>query len=163
EAAWLGQPADLEFAIDNVLAAVAGVGADVPLLDVERPDLMMPGHGDEELVVLEPQVPRAVEAGLEAGAAEVPRAVLLARARDRLHRVRLQVERANHVILAIGDIKGLVAQRHALRIIEARLVERAVGLADFARPGDGDLLAGEVGDDNAMMRAVGDEEPIALR
>src|SRR5262249_38151362 len=50
EAARLSQPADVEFAIDNVFAAVAGVGADVPLLDVERPDLMMPRHGDEELV-----------------------------------------------------------------------------------------------------------------
>ena len=99
---------------------------------------------------------------LSAGAADVARAVLLARAGHRLHRLRLQVERANQVVLAVGHVERVAAQGHALRIVERRLVERAVVLARLARAGDGDLLAVQVGDDDAVVRAVGDEEPIAL-
>ena len=75
----------------------------------------------------------------------------------------LQVERANQVVLAVGDVEDVALEGHSLRIGKAGLGERTVGLSRGPGAGHGDLLAVQVGNDNAMMRAVGDEEPLAGR
>ena len=65
------------------------------------------------------------------------------------------------MVLAVGDVEHVALEGHALRIVEAGLGEGAVRLAGFAGAGDGDLFAVEIRNDDAVMRAVGDEQPLA--
>ena len=114
-------------AVAEVFAAVAGVRGDDLLRQVVSPDLMMAGHGDVQLVVVQQQVPRAVEADLEGGAAVgAVAAVLLAGAGDVVTVCVLQVEGAERVVLAVGDVERVAVEGHALRVAELGLVEGAV-------------------------------------
>ena len=62
------------------------------------------------------------------------------------------------MIPAVGHIQRVAPQRQALRIVEGSLVERAIGLLRLAGAGNGDLLALQVRNNNAMVGAVGDEQ-----
>ena len=56
----------------------------------------------------------------------------------------------------------VAAQGAALRMIERRRLEVAVAAADRAGADDVDQLAVQRGDDDAVVVAVGDEQPLAL-
>ena len=146
---------------------------------VERhfPDLVRPGHRDVQIVAVDPQIPGAVQrrlqrradkamsCGLRAQSADElvhagPAMSLLAGAGDRLDSFLLQVDLAQHVILGIGHVEHVLAQRHALRMIEAGLVKVAVLGADLARADRLDQCAVELGDHDAVVIAVGDEQPV---
>src|SRR5262249_31604573 len=114
----------------------------------------------EQVVALEVHVPRAVQRSLQRVAATLAVRALLAGTRHEADRLLLQVQRPDRVVLAVSDVKRLALQCHSLRIVETRLVERAVLQARLARTGNGDLLAIQIRNDNAMVRTVGDEESL---
>ncbi len=145
-------------AVLQVLVRIAGERAELLRLQVVQPDLVRAGHGDEQLLPVQPHVPRC-QLHRPRGALQGERAV---RAGERGHRLRFHVEYADAVVLAVGHVHRVAVNRHALRVVELGLVEGAVRLARRAGPGDGQLLAVQVGDNNAVVRAVGDEQPLAL-
>ncbi len=148
-------------AVHNVLHAIAGNGGDHLPGQVQRPDLVMAGHGDKQEVVLHEQSPGTVQADAERRSAEA-QAVLKARAGHRRDGLPLQVQGTDHVVLAVGHVERIALQGQALRVGETRLLERTVYPARPARAGDGNFLAGQVSDDNTVVGAVGDEQSAAL-
>src|SRR5207249_9135289 len=102
--------------VHDVFKSIARPGGELVRLQIERPDLMMPGHRDEQRVFVEKQIPRAVQADAERRASLADVFALLAGAGNRLDRSRLEVQSADEVILAIGHIKSVTAQGQTLRI-----------------------------------------------
>ena len=51
-------------AIDNVFPAVTGKGQQFVFLEIKAPYLVMPRHGDVELIFQQEQIPRAVQTSL---------------------------------------------------------------------------------------------------
>src|SRR5262249_5002031 len=72
----------------------------------------------------------------------------------------LQIQGAETVVLAVGDVQRVALERHALRVVESSLVEGAILLFRLADPGDCDLLTGQIRNNNAVVCAVSDEHPI---
>ena len=61
--------------VDDVLAPVAGIGADLPLIQGQPPNLVQTRHGDIQLVLMQPQIPRTVEGRLARAATKPIRGV----------------------------------------------------------------------------------------
>ena len=80
------------------------------------------------------------------------------RGRDLLRR---KVDLPDLVIFPISDVEDVVLQRHALRLVEGRQVERAVVEAGLAAADDARHHAVGRGFQNAVVRGVGDEQTFA--
>src|SRR5688572_22266912 len=65
------------------------------------------------------------------------------------------------MILGVGDVKIVAAQRESLRPRESRFIERAVGRAWFTGANGVDECPVEFGNDDTIMVRVSDEEPIS--
>ena len=116
---------------------------------------------DEQLFALDQEVPRAVQTRLQRRPSLFPVAALSTGAGDGRHLLRFEIQSPNGVVLAVGDVQRLAFQRQPLRVVEARLVKRTIHQARLAHSGDGLFVACQVGDDDTMVRAVGDEEALA--
>ena len=96
----------------------------------ERVNLVRAGVGDVERVGAVPRhIPRAAQPDLQRvadGAVldAVTLIVLRPDAGDRGHGPRSQIDRAHGVILGVGHVQTSPDQRHALRLVEGRGVER---------------------------------------
>src|SRR5262249_50714050 len=95
--------------------------------------------------------------GLEGPPTAAPLLALLTGAGYGLDSVRLQIQGAEEMILAVGDIKGVAVESHPLRIVETGRFEGPVRLTRLTLARHGDLLAGLIRNDNTVMGAVGDE------
>src|SRR5262245_61203156 len=111
---------------------------------------MEPSHGNVQVIPQQTQVPRAVQADLQRLAAATAVTPLFSRARDRLDRPFLQVQGADQVVPAVGDVQDLASEGHPLRVVEGRPGKVAVVLTGLAEPGNGDLLALQVRNDYTM-------------
>ena len=81
------------------------------------------------VAVVQQQIPRAVQAGLQRRAAARRGPGPARRCRRSVFTVlRLQIEGADQVVLAVGDIERVAVEGHALRIVERGLGEGAVVL-----------------------------------
>src|SRR5579871_5116902 len=86
---------------------------------------------------------------------------LPARPRHRSNLLILQVNGANLMVLAVGDIERLPNQAQSLWIVELRFGICAVQLSGHAGADSRQMLSGQISDHDAMMRTIGDEEAIA--
>ena len=144
QAAGLGELGAVEVAILDVLVTRPRPDADLARLQIELPDLMRSGHGDEKTPV-QPgtldDVPRAAQgAGLGRPDVPVQRASgrLGAGSGNRAHCLGLQIDGPDRVILGVGDVQGLAGQAHSLRAVEAGLlitpVDEPLGTRADRRP-----------------------------
>ena len=69
-----------------------------------------------------------------------------------------EIESANQVIFAVGDIECLPLESHPLGIVERGSVKRTVVPVRLAAAGDGDLPAIQIRNNNAVMGTVGDKQ-----
>src|SRR6185369_12047048 len=67
------------------------------------------------------------------------------------------------MVFSVRDVKTIAGERHALRTIESRFVERAVSSAGIACADRVDKRAVEFCDNDAIVIGISDEESIALR
>ena len=74
----------------------------------------------------------------------------------------LEVESADRVVLAVGDVEGVAVEGHALGIAELGVGELAVLESFLARAGDGDLFAFQVRNHYTVIGAVRDEDAPGL-
>ena len=79
---------------------------------------MVAGHGDEQGMAMERKIPGTVEGHLQGRPALATRVAFFTVAGQRAHRLLLQVERPDEMVLAIGNIKDAIPEGQALRIVE---------------------------------------------
>ena len=72
-----------------------------------------------------------------------------------------EVDFADGVVFGVGQVEFIADQAGALGAVEGGLGEGAVVEAGGACADGVEVLAFEVGDDDAVMAGVGDEEPVA--
>lgn len=152
-----------ETPVDNVFPAVARIGADLRLVQTQFPDLVRTGHGDIEIVALDPEIPGAAQ-GRVAGighACHRAFAALLAGASDGDDLLLGQVDFADHVVEVVGHIEGAALEGHALGIVELGLGIVAIGISRDARADRGQERAIEPGDHDPVVAAIGNEQPVA--
>ncbi len=77
-------------------------------------------HGDDQDAGLERKIPRRVEIDSQRVTALAAPRALLARARDGVHRARLEIDDANLMILGVGDIQQIAACPGAVEGSSAR-------------------------------------------
>ena len=123
---------------------------------------MCSGHGDEDLAALDEHVPWRADGLLAAAPAAVVVAALRAVAGERGDAPGLCVDHAQRVILGVGDVQAAIVIGESLQPEKLRLVVAAVGQADAAGADGVDEPAVEVGDDDAVVARVADEEPFTL-
>src|SRR6266851_6079715 len=85
QTARLGEASLRQRSVTDVFPPVAGIWRQETLIQIERPDLVMPCHGDVECVAVQADVPRAVQADAESFPAPAAVLSLFAVASDRLH------------------------------------------------------------------------------
>ncbi len=146
-----------------VLPAVPDPRPDDFLLGVVDPDLVAPGHGDQDLLAEVQERPRRAQRDPARrlrvdGARTVPLQTVPGEGGDL---ERLQIDGAQQVVASVGDVEDRRVARQALRIVERRRGRRAV-----VRPGapfaDQSLHpAVEVGHHDPVVAAVGDEQVTA--
>ena len=84
---------------------------------------------------------------------------LLARAGDRFDLLFLQIDFTNHMVFGIRDVEHVSSQSTSLRMMEGGSFEISIGGSLLATADDGLHLPLQVGDDDSVVVAVGDEEP----
>ena len=158
----LGEGRLAEVAVDVVFAAASGPGRKRRLRRVEHPDLMAPGHRDEDLLPDGDEPPGRAQrhAARVAGIDGRHSAPLLAGSGHRPHRQRIQVDGADQVVARVGDVERPSDERHALRIVKRRLARGSVVRADAPLPHDRAHVAGQVRYHDPVVAAVGDVEPV---
>ena len=149
-------------AVEVLLGAVAAEVFRDFLLEVVRPNLVCAGHGDEDLAALDEHVPRRADGLLAAALAAVVIAPLRAVAGECADGFGFRVDDAQRVVFGVGDVKVAVVKGEPLQPEKLRFVVATVGQADAAGADGVDELAVEVGDDDAVMARVADEEPFAV-
>ncbi len=87
---------------------------------------------------------------------------LLASAGDCRDALAFQIDLSQQVIFRIGHVQHIAGQRHPLRMIELRDSEITIGSANSAGADDRQHFTIERGGHNAVMVAVGNEQPVAL-
>ena len=176
--------------VDDVLAAVARIYADRRAVEPHHPDLMNAGHGDQEVTtcrggsscwggsctatpgrqyncrpnMVDPQIPRAAQGPGQRSVPDAQRrraTALRARPRDRRHPFTGQIDLADQVVLGIRHVERLGVQRHALGRVELGRSVVAVGPANRPRADGGQQGAVASSDHNAVMSAIGHEQPPA--
>ncbi|OPY90386.1 MAG: hypothetical protein A4E73_02523 [Syntrophaceae bacterium PtaU1.Bin231] len=153
-----------ERAVPASLFDRACMGGDIGLGGIHLPDLMGPGHGDEQDSAAGRQVPRRIQRRPAPRTGDVEHPRLPSRPRRRRDGLPFQVHPADRVVVGIGDVQDLSVQGHALRIAEAGLGEGAVPEARLPAADQRiGLPAGKVVDDDAVMSGIGDEEPRRAR
>src|SRR5262249_28515346 len=135
---------------------------DLRLFQIQLPDLMVASHRYEQIPAAEQQIPRTIQRSLKSGSALSPVLPLLACSGYRLDGLPTQVQSANKVILSIGYIKSVAFQSQPLGIVERGPVERPIVVPSIPGAGYRYLVPFKIGDDDAMVRAVGYEQAMAL-
>ncbi len=84
------------------------------------------GHGDEEIIVVDGDIPGRTEGG---GSRRTPRwhlSGLLTDAGDGADPAGGQIDAADGVVLVVGDVDGVAIDGDALRLVESGFSRRAV-------------------------------------
>src|SRR5205085_8179864 len=76
-------------------------------------------------------------------------------------RALFQIQGTDEMVFSVGNVERFAFQGHALGVIELGLVKTSILPSWLAVAGDGDLLALQVRNNNAVMGAVGDEQALA--
>src|SRR5262249_8772733 len=86
---------------------------------------------------------------------------LLASTRDGPDGFGLEVNRANQIVLPVGNVQGVAVQRQSLGVVELRNSKWTIISSSPAGPDNGKLFPIQVSDNNSVMCAVGNEKPAA--
>ena len=73
----------------------------------------------------------------------------------------LEIDFSNHVVFRIGYVQRGSVKYQALRVVERRCSIITISLTNFTASDDIEQLAIEIGDDNAVVIAVGNEQTIS--
>ena len=122
---------------------------------------MRTGHRDVERVAREHEVPRTADFGRQRGSLDPARVALRPRPRDGRHGFGFEVDRAEEMVFGIGHVEDFVTQGHPLRVVERRFGVAPVFAANRAGADHFFQFPGEGGDDDPVVVAVGDEQPVA--
>ncbi len=164
QAARLVEPTHERHAVPQLLAPAARVQHHRLREGLVAPDLVLPRHGYEQLAAMPEHVPRGVEAACGRRGAAPEEVLLRTVAGHRHHRARFQVHQPDAVVPGVRHVQNVLAcQGHALWPTERRLGERAVLQARFAVTDDLLHRALQVRDHDAVVTAIGYEEPVAQR
>src|SRR5690554_3220360 len=164
QATGLVEPAHQGHAVAQLLAATARVQHQILLLRAVTPDLVLAGHGYVELLVGPQHVPGRVHAARGGCTAASEEVLLLAGAGHRLYGALRQVHQPDAVVAGVRHVEHVPPrQRHALRRAEGGGLERAVLQPRLAVADHVQYLALEVRDHDAVVPAVGYEQPATQR
>ncbi len=126
---------------------------------------MRPGHRNvQDVSVTHFDIPGAVQIGGRGRAAGTPAQTFHARSGNGADLPRHQIHCSDGVIVGIRYVQRIAIQRHALRCIEGRFAITPV--IESHRPRTDDIqyfVAAQVGDHDAVVTAVGNEQTVAYR
>src|SRR5579871_4949846 len=91
--------------IVDVFPAIAGVWSQYALIQLERPDLVVSRHGNEERIPMQIKVPRAIQTNAERFPTPTALLSFFTAAGDRPHVMVFQIECSDQMVLAVGHIK----------------------------------------------------------
>ena len=85
---------------------------------------------------------------------------LYAGARNRLYLSGAQINLAKEVVLGVGYVQIVAGQRHALGVVERRRLKTSVRPTDVPRADCPEQLAVQRSQDDSIVIAVGNKQPI---
>jgi len=133
--------------------------------DIIAPQLVRPGHGDEQCAAHPRQIPGAVQRNLRAATAPYQTKALLAGAGQGSDGLHPQIDGPQRVVPRVSHIQDVPvgAQGHALGLVEAGHGVAAVHVPCLDAPDHGqDLIRVQRSHDDPVVAGIGDEQPPSL-
>ena len=150
-----------QWSVVDVFAARASMWTHGAVGQRQPPQLVCPSHGDVEDVLVVGQIPRTAERDLRTWSRGAAVVSLLARAGHGVHDAGAEVDAADGVVLGVGYVEGIAHQLHPLWVVEGRGGITAVCEALGAGSNCGLRLSVQIGDHDAVVVGVGDEQAVA--